>query len=195
VQVLTGERVTAVEADGVATAGGRKIPAELTVWAAGIKAPDFLKDIDGLETNRINQLVVTDELVATRDGDIFAIGDCASCPWPGHERPVPATAQAAHQQSAHLAKMLARRLAGKPLKPWRYRDFGSLVSLGEYSTVGTLMGAVFRGSLFVEGLFARFMYVMLYRMHLYALHGAARVALDTLARLITRRTEPRVKLH
>jgi NADH dehydrogenase len=195
VQVLTGERVTGVAADGVITAGGRKIPAELTVWAAGIKAPEFLRDLDGLETNRINQLVVSELLVTTRDPDIFAIGDCASCPWPGHDRPVPATAQAAHQQSSHLARMMPRRLAGKPLKPWRYRDFGSLVSLGEYSTVGSLMGALLGGSLFVEGLFARFMYVMLYRMHLYALHGAARVVLDTLARLITRRTEPRVKLH
>ena len=195
VQVLTGERVTGVEADGVLTAGGRKVPAELTVWAAGIKAPEFLEDLDGLETNRINQLAVTETLQSTRDPDVYAIGDCASCPWPGHDRPVPATAQAAHQQSSHLARMMPRRLAGKPLKPWRYRDFGSLVSLGEYSTVGSLMGALLGGSLFVEGLFARFMYVMLYRMHLHALHGPAKVLLDTVARLITRRTEPRVKLH
>ena len=195
VQVLTGERVTGVESDGVTTAAGRKIPAELTVWAAGIKAPDFLKDLDGLETNRINQLVVKETLDATRDPDIFAIGDCASCPWPGNPRGVPPTAQAAHQQSSHLARMLPRRLAGKALKPWRYRDFGSLVSLGEYSTVGSLMGALLGGTMFVEGLFARIMYVSLYRMHLYALHGLAKVVFDTLAKMITRRTEPRVKLH
>jgi NADH dehydrogenase len=195
VQVLTGERVTGVMADGVVTAGGRKIPAELTVWAAGIMAPEFLKELDGLETNRIHQLVVKETLETTRDADVFAIGDCASCPWPGHERPVPATAQAAHQQSSHLARMLPRRIAGKSLKPWQYRDFGSLISLGQYSTVGSLMGALLGGTLFVEGLFARFMYVSLYRMHLYALHGLAKVAFDTLARMITRRTEPRVKLH
>jgi NADH dehydrogenase len=195
VSVLTGERVTAVAADGVTTASGKKIPAELTVWAAGIKAPDFLKDLDGLETNRINQVVVNETLDTMRDPDVFAIGDCASCPRPGHDRPVPATAQAAHQQSSHLARMLPRRLAGKPLKPWRYRDFGTLVSLGEYSTVGSLMGALLGGTLFVEGLFARFMYVMLYRMHLYALHGFAKTLFDMLAKLITRRTEPRVKLH
>jgi NADH dehydrogenase len=195
VQVLTGERVTEVRADGVLTASGRKVPAELTVWAAGIKAPDFLKDLDGLETNRINQLVVKETLETTRDSDTFAIGDCASCPWPGHDRPVPATAQAAHQQSSHLARMLPRRLVGKSLKPWRYRDFGSLISLGEYSTVGSLMGMLLGGTLFVEGLFARFMYVSLYRMHLHALHGFAKVLFDTLARMITRRTEPRVKLH
>jgi NADH:quinone reductase (non-electrogenic) len=195
VQVLTGERVTGVNADGVITASGRKIPAELTVWAAGIKAPDFLNDLDGLEASRINQLVVKETLETTRDSDIFALGDCAQCPWPGHDRPVPATGQAAHQQSWHLARMLPRRLAGRPLKPWRYRDFGSLISLGEYSTVGSLMGALMGGTLFIEGLFARFMYVLLYRRHLYGLHGFAKVMLDTLARMITRRTEPRVKLH
>jgi NADH:ubiquinone reductase (H+-translocating) len=195
VHVLTGERVTEVNTDGVVTASGKKIPAELTVWAAGIKAPEFLKDLDGLETNRIHQLVLRETLQTTRDPDVFAIGDCASCPWPGHDRPVPATAQAAHQQSSHLARMLPRRLANKPLKPWRYRDFGSLISLGQYSTVGSLMGALLGGAIFVEGLFARFMYISLYRMHLYALHGLAKVVFDTLARMITRRTEPRVKLH
>jgi NADH dehydrogenase len=187
--------VTAVAADGVTTASGRKIPAELTVWAAGIKAPDLLSRIDGLETNASNQLVVRQTLETTRDPAIFALGDCAQCPWPGHARPVPPRAQAAHQQANHLVKNLARRLAGRPLAPYVYLDFGSLVSFGEYSTVGSLMGKLLGGSIFIEGLFARFVYVSLYRMHLYALHGWAKVALDTLARLITRRTEPRVKLH
>jgi len=195
VQVLTGARVTAVEADGVLIADGRRIPAELTVWAAGIKAPDFLKDLAGLETNRLNQLVVTAELQTTRDPDIFALGDCAACAWPGRDHNVPPRAQAAHQQATLLASTMCRRLAGKPALPFIYRDFGSLVSLGNYSTVGSLMGALIGGSLFIEGLFARFMYVSLYRMHLYALHGFAKVFFDTLARLITRRTEPRVKLH
>jgi len=195
VRVLTGERVTEVRRDGVTTAGGTRIPAELTVWAAGIKAPDFLKDIGGLETNRFNQLVVKQTLDTTRDPDIFAIGDCAGCPWPERKRDVPPTAQAAHQQASHLARMLPRRLAGKALQSWRYRDFGSLVSFGEYSTIGSLMGALLGGTIFIEGLFARFMYVSLYRMHIYALHGFAKMLFDTAAKLITRRTEPRVKLH
>jgi NADH dehydrogenase len=195
VSVLTGERVTEVAADGVLTASARKIPAELAVWAAGIKAPEFLKDIGGLETNRINQLVVFETLQTTRDPDVFALGDCACCPWPGREGCVPPRAQAAHQQAMHLAKMMKRRLAGAPLRPYRYRDFGSLVSLGDYSTVGNLMGRLLGGSIFIEGLFARLMYVSLYNLHLYALHGFAKTLFDTLARLITRRTEPRVKLH
>lgn len=195
IEVMTGARVTAVECDGVLIADGRRIPAELTVWAAGIKAPDFLKDIAGLETNRLNQLVVTPELQTTRDADIFALGDCAACAWPGRDHNVPPRAQAAHQQASLLASTLRRRLAGKSLRPFVYRDFGSLVSLGNYSTVGSLMGALIGGSLFIEGLFARLMYVSLYRMHLHALHGFGRVLMDTMARLISRRTEPRVKLH
>jgi NADH:ubiquinone reductase (H+-translocating) len=195
VQVFTNERVTAVTAAGVRTANGRLVPAELVVWAAGIKVSEFMRDIDGLETNRLNQLVVKQTLVTSRDENIFAFGDCAECPWPGHPRPVPPTAQAAHQQASHLVGALRRRLRGEPLRPWTYRDFGSLVSLGHYSTVGSLMGKLIGGAIFIEGYFARVMYISLYKLHLYALHGFARVFFETLARMITRRTEPRVKLH
>ena len=195
VRIHTGAPVAEVLADAVRLANGVLIPAELVVWAAGVKAPDVLKDIAGLETNRLNQLVVRATLQTTRDDDIFAIGDCAACPWPGHAQPVPPRAQAAHQQASHLARQLPRRIRGEALADWRYRDFGSLVSLGAYSTVGNLMGKLVGGNLFIEGVFAGLMYKSLYKMHLLALHGVTKVALDTLARLITRRTEPHVKLH
>jgi NADH dehydrogenase len=195
VVVRAASRVAAVAPEGIVLASGERIPAELVVWSAGIKAPDLLQAIAGLETTGINQLVVRPTLQTTRDDDIFAFGDCAACPWPGHDRPVPPRAQAAHQQASHLHRQFRRRLRGEPLLPWIYRDFGSLVSLGEYSTVGSLMGKLVGGSLFVEGLFARLMYKSLYKMHELALHGPAKVTLDTLARAITRRTEPVVKLH
>jgi NADH:ubiquinone reductase (H+-translocating) len=195
VRVHTGSPVAQVLGDGVRLAGGAFIPAELVVWAAGVKAPDVLKDIAGLETNRLNQLIVRGTLQTTRDDAIFALGDCAACPWPGHEEPVPPRAQAAHQQASHLSRQLPRRVAGQPLSPWHYRDFGSLVSLGHYSTVGNLMGKLVGGNLFVEGLFAGLMYKSLYKMHQLALHGPTKVLLETVARLITRCTEPRVKLH
>ena len=165
------------------------------VWAAGIKAPDFLKDLDGLETNRINQLMVTQMLQTTRDADVFAFGDCASCPWPEKNGWIPPRAQSAHQQASHLYKQLPRRLRGEALRPFVYRDFGSLVSLGKFSTVGSLMGAITRGSIMVEGYFAKIMYLSLYKMHELALHGFIKVFFDTLARIITRRTEPHIKLH
>jgi NADH:ubiquinone reductase (H+-translocating) len=195
VEVLAGERVTEVNAQGLRTASGREVPAELVVWAAGIQAPAFLQDLDGLESNPLNQLVVTQALTTTRDAAIFALGDCAACPWPAKNSVVPPRAQAAHQQASHLVKWLPRWIEGHEVPPWTYRDFGSLVSLGEYSTVGSLMGSITRGSLMIEGIFAGLMYQSLYKMHELALHGVTKVALDTIARLITRRTEPHVKLH
>jgi NADH dehydrogenase len=196
VSVHVASKVAEVTADGVKLANGSFIPAELVVWAAGVKAPEVLSRLDGLEVNRSNQLIVLPTLQTTRDENIFAIGDCAACPWDGHGgRIVPPRAQAAHQQATHLSREMKRRLAGEPMRPWRYRDFGSLVSLGEYSTVGNLMGGLIGRNFWVEGLIARTMYRSLYKMHEYALHGTAKVTLDTLARLITRRTEPHVKLH
>ena len=195
VHVHTSAKVTEVLPTGVALAGGQVIPAELVVWSAGVKAPDFMQGIAGLETNRINQLVVRPTLQTTRDDRIFALGDCAACPWPGHDRPVPPRAQAAHQQANHLTKQIVRQMQRTPLTDWVYRDFGSLVSLGEYSTVGTLMGGLAGGNMFIEGLFARLMYKSLYKMHELTVHGPTKVTLDTAARLITRRTEPHVKLH
>jgi NADH dehydrogenase len=196
VRVLASARVAEVLRSGVRLADGTVIPAELVVWAAGVRAPDFLRNLAGLEVNRINQLMVRPTLQTTRDDDIFAIGDCACCPWLGREGAfVPPRAQAAHQQAHHVLEQIWRRLGGRPPKPWRYRDFGSLLSLGEYTTIGSLMGALVGGSLWVEGLFARLMYLSLYKRHEVALHGNWKVALDTLARAITRRTVPHVKLH
>lgn len=195
VHVRTGARVSEVRADGVCLATGEFLPSELVVWSAGVKAPNFLKDIAGLETNRINQLVVTQTLQTTRDPDIFAMGDCAQCPRPGHDYPVPPRAQAAHQQASHLFQTLQRRLDGKPPEPYVYRDFGSLVSLGKYSTVGNLMGFLVGRNMFIEGYFARIMYRSLYKMHQTALHGGAPVLLRTLAGIVSQRPEPGVKLH
>jgi NADH:ubiquinone reductase (H+-translocating) len=207
VQVHTSAKVAEVLPTGVRLGDGRSIHAELVVWAAGVKAADFLRHLDGLEANRINQLVVRPTLQTTLDDHVFAMGDCAACPWPeanqGKGGWVPPRAQAAHQQATLMAQQVRRRLAGQPLLPYKYRDFGSLVSLGELGTVGNMLGGLFGGgpagsgggSLMVEGFMARLMYQSLYKMHEVALHGVAKVALDTLARLITRRTEPHVKLH
>jgi NADH dehydrogenase len=195
VEVLTGSPVTAVTAEGVKLSDGSFIPSELVVWAAGVKGPEVLAKLDGLEVSRSNQLVVTDTLQTTRDPNIFAFGDCAYLVPTGQTAPIPPRAQAAHQEASHLYTEIQRKLRGEPLRPFKYRDFGSLVSLGEYSTIGSLMGFIGGRSLLVEGLFARLMYRSLYKMHEMALHGPSKVILDTLSRMLTRRTEPVVKLH
>jgi NADH dehydrogenase len=198
VAVMTGERVSEVDADGVHTASGTVLHADLVVWAAGIQAPAVLAQLDGLEANRANQLVVAATLQTTRDPDVFAFGDCAACPWPesGREGAIlPPRAQVARQQASLFVKTMKARLAGKPLPTFRFTDFGSLVSLGELSAVGNLMGRLIGGSMVVQGLIARFMYASLYKMHLVAIHGYLRVALDSVSRLVRQRLEPRVKLH
>ena len=207
VVVHTNAKVAAILPNAVLLADAREIPAELMVWAAGVKAPEFLKDLAGLESNRINQLVVRPTLQTTRDDDIFVLGDCAACAWPdtaqasdNATRTVPPRAQAAHQQATHVATQIKRRLKGKAPSDYRYRDFGSLVSLGEFATVGNMLAGASDGksgyaSLMIEGRFARMMYLSLYKMHELALHGFTKVALDTIARSISRRTEPHVKLH
>ncbi|MGA4550645.1 NAD(P)/FAD-dependent oxidoreductase [Methylorubrum aminovorans] len=195
VEVRVQARVTEVRADGVLLADGGFIPSELVVWAAGVKGPAFLKDLGGLESTRNNQLVVTPTLQTSRDPDIFAIGDCAYLVEEGSQTPIPPRAQAAHQQASHLYGQMANRLAGRPLKPFKYRDFGSLVSLGEYTAVGNLMGFIQGKNMFIAGLFARLMYRSLYKMHETAVNGWWKTSLDALARALTRRTEPRVKLH
>jgi NADH dehydrogenase len=194
VEVLVGEKVVEITRDKVKTATGREVAADFTVWAAGIRCAEVLKEIDGLETNRINQLVALATLQTTRDADILVLGDCAAVPWT-QGRLVPPRAQAAHQESSHLVKTLRGRLEGRAPEPFHYRDFGSLVSLGSYQSLGQLMGFLGGGKLRVQGWIAKMFYISLYRLHIWALFGFWRMALDTLARMIKRQTEPKVKLH
>ncbi len=199
VDVRTGERIIEATPDGFKTESGHFIPSEIKVWAAGIKAPDFLQDIDGLETNRINQLVVKSTLQTTRDENIFAFGDCAACPVkPGSEELVPPRAQAAHQQASMLVKSMKRRLQGHALPEYKYVDYGSLVNLSSYTTVGNLMGNLlgrWTGSVMLEGVIARFIYKSLYRMHRIALYGVVGTLLQDIANLLIRKPRRRLKFH
>ncbi|QIB49739.1 NAD(P)/FAD-dependent oxidoreductase [Pseudomonas sp. OIL-1] len=193
VKLHTGSPVKEVKADGLLLASGETIPASLKVWAAGIRAPKFLTEL-GLETNRINQLLVTRTLQIPDDPHIFAFGDCASCPTREEGKFVPPRAQAAHQQATLLAKNFRRLLDGKPMEEYTYRDYGSLISLSTFSAVGNLMGNL-TGSVMLEGKLARMFYVSLYRMHQMALYGLPRTMMLMLSDRIGRSTEPRLKLH
>jgi len=195
VTVLTNSAVSEVTADSLITKDGQVIAASLKVWAAGIRAPGFLQEIAGLETNRINQLVVRPTLQTTRDENIFAFGDCAACPQPGTDKLVPPRAQAAHQQASLLAKSLKLRIEGQVQLPdYKYRDYGSLISLSSFSAVGNLMGSLM-GTVMLEGWLARMFYISLYRMHQMALYGTFRTLMLMLGSRIGRGTEPRLKLH
>lgn len=194
VDVLTDTMITEITEDGFITKSGDVINAKLKVWAAGVKAPEFLANIGGLETNRVNQLAVKANLQTTLDDNIFAIGDCAFL-LQKDGKAVPPRAQAAHQQASHLLKVLSALRAGKTAPDFVYRDKGSLVSLSRYSTVGSLMGNLSKGSMMIEGRLARIVYVSLYRLHQIALHGYFHTILLSLVGHINKVIRPRLKLH
>ena len=188
-------QVAKAESNAFITADGSRIEADTLLWAAGIKVPEFMSEIEGIETNRINQVIVNKYLQTTNDECIYAIGDCAGSPL-DEKRWVPPRAQSAHQMAMTVGKNLIRTSKNKPLIEFKYSDKGSLISLSEFSTVGVLMGNIVRGDTFnVRGKFARLAYVSLYRMHQVALHGWVKASLLIVADKINNVLRPRLKLH
>ena len=194
VTVVTNTRVTAISATEV-SAGDVSYPAQIVVWAAGIKAPDFLKDL-GLPTVKSGQIDVGPDLAVKGFDYIYALGDCAACAGPDGKL-VPPRAQAAHQQADYLLTTFLRQQKGKPPqgKPYVYRDYGSLVSFGQTTSVGSLMGSLKGLSWFVDGFVARLMYTSLHLMHHQAVLGTIRTGVLALARFLIKRSTPLVKLH
>lgn len=190
IRVHTGQKVISVSRGSLLTETGLSICASLKVWSAGIKAPEVLHDLGGLEVNRINQLVVKPTLQTTRDDNVFAFGDCASCLLPGQRQPVPPRAQAANQQAKFLVRALTVRLERRTLPTFRFTDHGSLVSLSTMNTVGALAG-----SINIQGRLARLMYVSLYRVHQYMLHGLFKTAVLWIKDMLARTSGPTLKLH
>ncbi len=195
VSVRAGTQVAAIESGAVVTASGERIPSDITVWAAGVRGADYLKELGGLEVNRNNQLVVKPTLQTTQDERIFAMGDCCSCLLPGRDRPIPPRAQAASQMAATVADNLTRIMDGKPLVDFVYRDRGSLVSLSRFAALGNLMGNLVGGQMAVEGFLARMIYQSLYRMHLLAIHGWIKGVAMIVISKANQVIRPRLKFH
>lgn len=192
IKVITDCAVKRVEADAVIDTEDSRYPSSITVWAAGVEAPAMCGAL-GLPVNRLRQIAVKPSLQSVGDPDIYAIGDCASfvCPIQGT---VPPRAQAAHQQAMFLAQALAQGGASHQLA-FAYRDYGSVVSLGPLAAVGMLVGTVGGRKFQIGGAVARWLYSLMYRKHLMALHGFVRMAAHTVADWIGERISPSVKLH
>jgi NADH dehydrogenase len=194
IDIKTQTFIQEVTHEGFVTKDGELIQSELMIWAAGVKAPEWMAKLDGLETNRVNQIVVKTSLQTTLDEKIYAIGDC-SYMLQENGKPVPPRAQAAHQQAFHVYKNIVRISDSQDPLPYVYKDKGSLVNLSRYSTVGSLMGNLNGGSFMVEGTIARIVYISLYRLHQVALHGYFKTILMSLSGRINKIIRPRLKLH
>lgn len=193
VDVRTNTAVTKAIANGLVTKDGETIFADLMVWAAGVKASDMTKNF-GFETNRLNQIEVKNTLQTTVDENVYVIGDCAAL-LQENGKPVPPRAQSAHQMATVCGKNIVAQLNHQSLKPFVYNDRGSLVSFSRFGTVGSLMGNLTKGSMFIEGRIARLAYLSLYRMHQAALHGCFKTGLIILVGRINRLLRPSMKLH
>ncbi|MCI0508672.1 NADH dehydrogenase FAD-containing subunit [Chromohalobacter marismortui] len=193
VQIHVDTRVTCADEHGFVTADETRIATDLNVWAAGIRAPAFLSEL-GLATERNHQLKVNQTLQSLDDERIFAFGDCASCPQSDDTR-VPPRAQAAHQQATLLYHNLRAAMDDKPLKPFVFRDRGSLISLAHFDAVGSLMRGASARSLFIEGRLAKLFYASLYRMHQMAIHGVVKTGMTVVVDGLNRYLRPRMKLH
>jgi len=196
IEVVTNCRVNQIEKDHLLDKEGNRHDFNICVWAAGIKAPNFLSSL-GLPVNKIGQLEVTDRLNVKGYDHLYAIGDCASCIQPDGKT-VPPRAQSAHQQAEYMYRVITHRIAGgkKTVNhPYFYRDYGSLISLGTQTGVGSLMGALTGGMLFVDGIFARWLYISLHLMHHKVILGLGRTMALAIARALVKRSTALVKLH
>ncbi|WP_275412729.1 NAD(P)/FAD-dependent oxidoreductase [Marinomonas ostreistagni] len=194
VTVKEGTMITEARQEGLVTKDEEIIKAHLMIWAAGVKAPEFISQIEQFETNRNNQVVVKDTLQSSNYDNVYVIGDCCACQQEDGSY-VPPRAQSAHQMASLVFDNIAASLKGEPLQEYVYKDYGSLVNLSKYSTVGSLMGNLMKGSMFVEGRLARFVYVSLYRLHLIKIHGWFKAMIILAAQRIGKVVKPKLKLH
>jgi NADH:ubiquinone reductase (H+-translocating) len=195
VDVRTGVRVVAADAEGYLLDGGERVSAGLKIWAAGIRASSSF-DESGLKLNRAGQVEVGPNLLAKGAQSIFALGDCASLVPEDAQRPLPSTAQVANQQALHLIRHLPAWLRdGRPVPPFRFRDLGALVALSDYNAFGTLGRFGFlKGGGFIKGRFAQLSHAVLYRRHQLSLHGPRRAALLWLAERINALVQPDIRI-
>lgn len=189
IEVFTQHRVEKIEADKIYCQDNIVFDSSITVWAAGIKAPETTKNF-GLELDRIGRIKVYATLQSIDDPNIFAFGDCAHCQ-PIAKQPVLAPrAQVASQQATFLVDAITARLKDKSLPMFKFGDKGSLVSLTQYRAVGELLGDIH-----VEGFMARTMYHSLYRLHQATIHGYTVAGLLTIKDLFGKGSSPDLKLH
>src|SRR6266850_2473345 len=131
VEVLTGAPVTAIDATGVSI-GDRRIEARVVLWAAGVAASPLARSL-GVPLDRAGRVPVTPDLTLPGHPEVFVIGDLAALQQDG--RPVPGVAPAAKQMGQQTARNILRRLRGLPSRPFRYRDAGSLATIGRAAAV------------------------------------------------------------
>ncbi|MCE9685271.1 NAD(P)/FAD-dependent oxidoreductase [Shewanella sp. AS16] len=194
IRLHLGVQVKEVTSEGFVTQDGDLIAASIKVWAAGVKGPKVFQHFSPLPITPRNQVEVDACMRVKGHEDIYALGDCAQLILDSG-KPVPPRAQAADQMAETLYRNMLNRLKDKAEQPFVYKDYGSLVSLSRFSAVGNLMGNLRSGDFFIEGHFARLMYMSLYQRHLSSLYGWFSALVYRIAQRLLRWQRPKLKLH
>jgi len=136
VQVWTDGAVTAVDPEGVQI-GGDRLAARTVIWAAGVEASPLARSL-GAPLDGAGRVRVEADLSVPGHPEVFVIGDLARIEQDG--APVPGVAPAAIQMGKHAARNVLRALRGEPRPPFRYRDKGTLATIGRSRAVAVLAG-------------------------------------------------------
>jgi len=131
VTVWLGRRVSGIDAAGVQL-GGERLEAKTVVWCAGIAASPIGETL-GVPLGRGGRVIVAPDLSVPGHPEIQVIGDLALLP--EHQPPIPGVAPAAKQMGRHAARNILALLRGRPARPFRYRDYGQLATIGRSAAV------------------------------------------------------------
>ena len=171
VELVTGVGVDHVDPDGVVLADGRRLPAAITVWAAGVKASP-VADLLGVALTRGGRIPVNADLSLPGHPEVFAIGDIAASPTPD-ERPLPQVAQPAIQGGFHVARQIMARIEGQSTEPFRYHDKGSMATIGRNQAI-----AEFPNGLRFHGRIGWLMWLGLHLLYLIGFRNRAAVLVN-----------------
>ncbi len=192
VEVHVGARVTGVNAAGVSIDTGERkseqISARTVLWAAGVQATALAQSLPG-PRDRMGRMLVTPMLQLPGTDSIFVIGDLASVSQ--DNQPVPGVAYAAKQMGAYVAHAIARRLRGfestTSIAPFRYRDRGSLATIGRKAAV-----AVFPGGIHLSGLIAWWTWLLVHIFFLIGFRNRITTMVDWMLAYITHQRHARL---
>jgi NADH dehydrogenase len=131
VTVWLGRRVTGIDERGVQL-GGDRLEAKTVIWCAGVAATPISATL-GVPLDRAGRVIVEPDLSVPGHAEVQVVGDLALLA--SHQPPIPGVAPAAKQMGRHAARNILESLAGRPPRPYRYRDYGQLATIGRSSAV------------------------------------------------------------
>ncbi|MFN8390826.1 MAG: NAD(P)/FAD-dependent oxidoreductase [Bdellovibrionota bacterium] len=186
IKLLLKARVTNVGPTSVTLGDGRTIAARTVIWCAGVKPSELLTRTN-LPLDRSGRVTIADTLLASGYDNVFVLGDAAYLVDSKSGKPLPPLGQVAFQQGSHTAKNLVRVLSGESPKPFRYFDFGSLVSVGEHFAAVNLMGVR------ISGFIGWFIWRTLYLTKLVGFSNRIRVMIDWSLDLLIERSISQIR--